>query len=324
MAYRHQLRDTIFSIATAACLLPGPLWAQAVQMGFFNVDSDDASRRPVARHVARYPEVALWGFTQVWDSRWESELVSGFAKARGVEAKSLLGTTGGTNRNLLVYDASLFSLVKSGELPNIEPRGSAAAPLFGQFRYKNGQELLVVVVQMDRASEANRKAASSALAKWAAGQSLPVVLAGSMNLGLDPAAAEVAGELSVLAPMTWVRLDPVMATACPPYDAIQDFVLVNEGAGRWVGRSWVLSPEPAYCPDSELTSSHRPVAVELRFPGPAPEPEPEPGPGVVSEPAAPESGPRPDQVMQKIEALEAEIRALKEQLQGQESTPDED
>jgi len=297
-------------IAVSLLLLSGPLGAAPggeLQLGFFNVDSDDASRRPIARHVARYPDVALWAVTQVWDQRWEQELVKRFAEARGSEAASVLGASGGNNRSLLMWDAREMSLVASAELTGLDPRPGTAAPLLGHFRLAGGEELLVVAVHLDRANAKDREAAAVALERWAAGQTLPLVVGGTFNFDLAPAESASAPVLALLAgggSLQTVALEPPMATACPPYDAVQDFVFVGGAATGWGPRAWVLSPENSYCPDTELTSSHRPLALALLPPG---------APALPATPAQPDA----EQVLRKIEAMEAEIQALKEQLRTQ-------
>lgn len=305
---------------------PGAAPTGSLQLGFFNVDSDDASRRPIARHVARYPEVALWAFTQVWDARWEKELVKRFAEARGTEAASVLGTSGGNNRSLLLWDTRQMSLVASSELAVLDPRPGAAAPLLGHFRLAGGEEFLVVTVHLDRANAKHRETAAADLERWAAGQDLPVVVGGTFNFDLPPAESAGAAALALLTgggALQAVALEAPMATACPPYDAVQDLVFVGGAATGWGPRAWVLSPENSYCPDTELTSSHRPLALALLPPAaPAAAPVAPALPAAPAPAVTPGSTAQPDaeQVLRKIEAMEAEIQELKEQLRKQQET----
>ena len=56
-----------------------------------------------------------------------------------------------------------------------------------------------------------------------------------------------------------------VATECGPSETVEDFVFVAGQARDWPVKTRVLSPAPNYCPDSDLTSSHRPLLAQIVY-----------------------------------------------------------
>src|SRR5690606_12896167 len=99
---------------------------------------------------------------------------------KGVNYDSLLGTTGGADRLLLVWDAQRFELVDSGEMLTIGETGRA--PLWAQLRERaSGMEFIIMVNHLHRSNDGIRHRQATSLNEWAVTQDLPLINMGDFN-----------------------------------------------------------------------------------------------------------------------------------------------
>ena len=320
---------------------PGLAHAAPLTVVGFNVESDDATDRVIAHQLERSRGVDLWGLTEVWyGGEWLDRLQKAAASGEGSAFGLVKGETGEPNRNLILYRADRMTLLDSEEIVVAHGRPSLAAPLAARFRLDDEREFIFLVVRLAE-DVATRQGQLLGLADWSSRQALPVVAAGTFFLGVSVEKPELPAAMGPLVEdqgWAWVRPDPLVATTCDAGNRIQDFVFIAGAAASWAARSEVMFPQNNYCPDSDRTSSHRPVQASFAVSGDslagagtmperqvlpvspvdvvmAAEPEEETYPG-TPEAGASEGEPSREALLRRIEALERELEALKKAVEA--------
>jgi hypothetical protein len=143
-------------------------WGQALRVVGFNVESGGAQPDVVDDLIAAAQGVDLWGFSEVQDTIWATMFAQAAADGETGTFASILGTTGGGDRLLIIYHQERFDLVQSFELPDINVGGSVRAPLVAQFRLKPaGREFLFMVNHLYRSNTERRHEQARLLNAWA-------------------------------------------------------------------------------------------------------------------------------------------------------------
>lgn len=279
-----------------------PAWAQTLTVAGFNVESGAANANVIAEQIGPLDGIDLWGFSEVKNSTDARALRQGAEDGESGTFESVLGTTGGQDRLLIVYNASRLELVGSGELHDLNIGGSVRAPLWARFRLKpSGPEFIFMVNHLYRGNTAGRHAQAQGLRTWAQSQAVPVIATGDYNFDWHFQTGDTNHDrgydlMTEGGFFRWVRPPaPLVPTNCSGHGSVLDFVFVSGEAQSWQAESEILFPEDSYCPDTPSTSDHRPVLA--RFDLAREEPPPAP------------SG--KEAVMRKIEALERELSKLR-------------
>lgn len=233
----------------------------------FNVDSDDASDDFIAAQLAKSVGVDIWGLTEVWDKRdWPKTLKLGAETGADAAYGSILGTTGGNERSMILFRIDRLELLAQEEVTEAQASDREAAPLVARLRLIDGPEFLFMVVKLSEQDSRRRKQIEG-LAAWANRQTLPVVAIGSFYFELD-VDNPVDPDLNTLLATTgwaWVRPESGIGTWCGDRGRITDNVLVGGGATVWEGTAAVMYPQSNYCPDSVRSSDHRPLLARFAF-----------------------------------------------------------
>jgi len=306
MQHASFLRRAAPALLSLWVALPGALAAQGtITAVSWNVESGGAQRAVVAERIRAYQEVDLWGLSEVESDQDAAAFERAAEEGEGADFRRITGTTGGTDRLSIVYDADRFTLVRHFELSDINP-GMVRAPLVAHLRERaTGREFLFMVNHLYRGNAQARHRQAEQLNAWGRSQTLPVIAVGDYNFDWEVNGGDAAHDrgydnLTREGVFTWVRPATLVKTNCSPqYNSVLDFVFVNQAARGWRGESWI-DVVPGDCPDGPQKSDHRPVRAVFR-PGGA---SPEPG----------ETPPTKAQILQRIERLEEELRALKEQV----------
>ncbi len=320
-------------IALVIIVLAGPAAAAELQVALFNVESDHSERRTIGAQIARYyrdHEIDLWAFTEVWDEDWENEFLGDIAKAYDratgddIAFRSVFGESGGDNRLLVIYNPAKLEVVATNELAGLDIRRSNPAPLAVHFRLRGGPEFMLLVARLDRYREEARAQAAAGINRWAAEQSLPILAMGTFGFGWstrdDGATREPAFDQMIANDvLRWAQPEKIVATECGPGKTVEDFIFVGGSARDWPMRTRVLSTAPNYCPDSDLTSSHRPLLTQFTY-----EDENAVMPVVAATPSTlPQGMPTAteqldpatrEEILRRIAVIEAELDALKSLL----------
>lgn len=280
-----------------------PAFAQdALTVASFNVESGGADPAALSDDLRRVPATDVWGFSEVQNASWAQAFDSALTTS-GNEYETILGTSGGEDRLLIVFNASRLERVSSQELSAINIGGNGRAPLVARFRRRSdGEEFLFVVNHLFRGNATARRQQATALNAWAAAQTLPVVAVGDYNFDWNLPNGEASHDvgfdnLTANDVFRWVRPATLIKTQCSnQFNSVLDFVFVAGAAKTWPGTSEILFREPAYCPDDNRHSDHRPVRAEFIL---AEGPPPPPGDD------------RDAMLLRRIEEIERQLEELK-------------
>ncbi len=244
--------------------------AETIEVVGFNVESGGADIDTLVDQVSEIANdkaVELWGFSEV-RSEWAGDLANAAALGAGANFAHILGTTGGADRLLIVYNSDRLELVESSELHHINTLNRVRAPLVAHLKDKvTGKEFLAVVNHLYRSKKDARHEQATQLNDWAEQQTLPVVALGDYNfdwavVGGDNRHDKGFDNMTDAQVFVWVRPDTLIRTHCSDHNGVLDFVFVSDDAQQWQGKSEILEMETGYCQNyrgNDQDSDHRPV-----------------------------------------------------------------
>jgi hypothetical protein len=296
----------------------------------WNSESGGADPDTVAARIAAFDGVDLWGLCEVQED-WEATFVAAAGVGEDAAFAGILGTTGGADRLLVIYDPARLTLLDHEELNEINPGNRVRSPLVARFRFEAAdQEFLFVVNHLYRTRDDARLEQSRLLREWAGTADVPIIAVGDYNYDWRVDGGETdhdAGydELVAGGTFVWVRpqiLIPTQySTSYAP--AVLDFVFLAGGRGGTAGigeaagtggatvttaAGAVVTGTSAIVfvsgdfPDTADTPDHRPIRADFVFGA---------GPAVVVAPATREA------LLLRIDQLAAalaELRAIVEAL----------
>ncbi len=287
----------------------GQAFAQTLTVAGFNVESGAANPQVIAEQIGPLRDIDIWGFSEVKNAGDASLLEEGAADGESGTFESILGTTGGQDRLLIVYNSDRLDLVQKGEISELNIGGNVRAPLWAQFRVKpSGPEFIFMVNHLYRGSTPGRHAQAKGLNDWARTRTVPVIATGDYNFDWHFQTGDTNHDqgydlMTAGAIFHWVRPPaPLVPTNCSFHQSVLDFVFVAGAAQGWQGVGEILFPQPTYCPDTASTSDHRPVLARFNLAG---------------DDQQDDFAAKKQEILQKIQALEQEVgelRALVEAL----------
>jgi hypothetical protein len=297
-----------WSLASLALLVfAGQALAQTLTVAGFNVESGAANPRVIAEQIGPLRDVDLWGFSEVRNASEGNLLAVGAADGESGTFQSILGTTGGEDRLLIVFNSDRLDLVQRGEINELNIGGNVRAPLWAQFRLKpSGPEFIFMVNHLYRGNSAGRHAQAQGLNDWARTRTVPVIATGDYNFDWHFQTGDTNHDrgfdlMTAGGAFRWVRPPaPLIPTNCSSHQSVLDFVFVAGAAQGWQGEAEILFPEGSYCPDTASTSDHRPVLARFDV-----------APGVEPDDFAA----RKQEILRKIQTLEQELAALRALVQ---------
>jgi endonuclease/exonuclease/phosphatase family metal-dependent hydrolase len=265
----------------------------------WNVESGGARMETIAARLAELGPHHLWGLSEVQNPAH----AAAYLAAVGPRHASVVGTTGGADRLVILYDSTRLDLLNSVELREMNPTGRARSPLVGHLRDRaDGGEFLFMVNHLYRTNDGARHEQARQLGEWGAAQTLPVVSVGDFNFDWSVGDGDLHRDagydlMTSGDAFRWLRPATLVRTQCT-FPSVLDFVFLSAAARWWEGESEIVA-RAEDCPDTEETSDHRPVRAWL----------------VRSD--VPPPAPTRDELLQRIEAVEAlldELRAAVRRL----------
>lgn len=282
----------------------------------WNIQSGQADPQQVAKRIKAFQDVDLWGFSEVENDAAANILETAAEDGENADFRRIVGTTGGDDRLVIIYDSKRFLRITNFQLHHIN-QGNHRAPLVARLRDQTTQqEFLFMVNHLARGNASLRHKQAGLLRRWAENQVLPVIAVGDYNFDWQVEGGDAHHDLGYDRMtedevFTWVRPERLVRSQCDEdYDTVLDFVFVSSPASSWAGSSEIIVV-PGDCPDDNLTSDHRPVIArfEMQEAGPSDAlMETQPSPGAEGAGATTTKL----QLLQRLEALEAEMRRLKE------------
>lgn len=249
----------------------------------WNTESNGAELATIGARIAGFAEVDLWGLSEVGGVSDQTPLEQAAETGEGVDYQSVLGTTGGEDRLLAIFNSARFTLVEWWEEHTINTTGTARAPLVLQLRDRvSGKEFLFMVNHLYRSRDEERHKQAALLNRWAAEQRIGVIAVGDYNFDWS-----ITGEsydlgydlLTEGGHFVWVEPPTLVTTQCSgwpcQYNSVLDFVFVAGAAQAWRAEATIIV-SPNDFPDSGATSDHRPVLARFWPTQARPQPTPVP------------------------------------------------
>lgn len=237
--------------------------AERIQVVGWNLESGDAKRTYLSDLIGQFQGVDLWGFSEVKAEDADTYAAACAVGEGGQQFKHFVGTTGGSDRLVIVYNATKLDLVEQQELLDLRVQ-TGRAPLYGVFKSKATSEKFIFMVNhLHRGNAAKRMEQAVGLEKWAKTQSRPAIFVGDYNFDVklstkkgNPAFEAMLDE----GVFRWVEPAPFRATH--KSGSVLDFVFLTGTA-----KGWGAKAEVTKLVDDEIenqnASDHRPVLAEL-------------------------------------------------------------
>jgi M6 family metalloprotease-like protein len=242
----------------------------------YNLESGEAKISVLADEIAAFSGIDVWGFSEVEGAAWADQLEDAAGDGEGAEYDQVLGTTGGSDRLLVVYNTGKLDYVEDFEIHQINPRVGGQRPvrsaLVVRLRLKaTGQEFLFMVNHLYRGRADRRHEQSRILNEWGAAQQLPVIAVGDYNYDWDVVDGDTNHDkgydnLIKNDVFRWVRPGELIKTQKgDSFNSVLDFVFITGDTADLAVESTILV-RPGDVPDTAEISDHRPVVATFSFP----------------------------------------------------------
>jgi len=243
-----------------------PAAAQTITVVGYNSESGDADPAVVSQRIKDIDACDIWGMCEVQDDSWAAQFEAAAEAGENANFDRVLGTTGGSDRLLIIYDADRFTRVGTQiELSDINLGGNVRAPLVVHLKENSSsKEFLFMVNHLYRSKSDLRHQQASMLNQWATSQTLPVIAVGDYNfdwevVGGDTDHDQGYDNMTASGTFTWVRPPDLVKTQLSPgFNSVLDFVFASRDAQLWAQEAKILVA-PGDEPDDSKKSDHRPV-----------------------------------------------------------------
>ncbi|MCP4411091.1 MAG: hypothetical protein GY808_00735, partial [Gammaproteobacteria bacterium] len=220
-------------------LVIGIAHAQELEVIGYNVESGGADPDIVAQRIIEIDGCDIWGLSEVRNQGWANIFEVAAEDGENADFIQVLGTTGGADKLLIIFNSNKFDLVDSEELHDINVSGTVRAPLVARLKIKStGNEFYFMVNHLYRSKADKRHLQATLLNNWAESQQIPVIAVGDYNFdwsvtngdtdhddGYDNMIADSVFE--------WIRPTTLYKTQDSNYNSILDFVFVSGDAKNW-------------------------------------------------------------------------------------------
>lgn len=230
----------------------------------WNVESGDADPNVIARRIAGEKGVDLWGLSEVESDQDAKKYEHAAEEGEDADFKRVVGTTGRSDKLVVIYNAERLKKVRTTELHHINVGGSVRSPLVVEFEgMTTKKRFLFMVNHLYRSKPQRRHQQAKLLNEWAKQQTLPIIAVGDYNADWHyqtgdvdhDKAYDLVTEDSVF---TWVRPSTLFPTQDSRHESVLDFVFVSGDATGWKYESTILKKRGDF-PDNNKKSDHRPV-----------------------------------------------------------------
>lgn len=274
------------------CLLPGLLVCLVVgeanaqtklRILGWNVESGGNDPDVIAGQLVSLGHYHIVALTEVKRENF-NRFRAAVARGGTSDYRYIASRTGGDDSMLMIYDRQRLNLNDVQELFNVEgnwmndKNWRHRSPLIAKFYDRKERQLFFVMVNhLARGDASLRRTQARGLRKWAAKQTLPVIGIGDMNFDYEIGTEK--GNRSYDAffeggTFQWVKPTELIDTnwadrnedGVDDYpNSILDFAYVANDAKNWGGTSKIITRTGDF-PDTDRTSDHRPIELELTVP----------------------------------------------------------
>lgn len=283
----------------------------------WNVESGDASQNHIAQRIKDQSSVDLWGLSEVENDSDAKAFEAAAEDGENADFKRIVGTTGGSDRLVILYNSNRLDLVQVEELHDMNIGGHVRAPLVATFKGKTtGKQVIFVVNHLYRGSASGRHTQSKKLNAWAKTKTLPIIAVGDYNYDFHYQTGDVDHDqgldlLTAEGVFSWVRPTTLVPTNASGHESVLDFVFVSGDAAGWQFESKIIVA-PGDFPDNAQRSDHRMVDAVFTLNTDNPQPISPLAPGGAAPAGATLSR---AEILQRIERIEAELQVLRQALE---------
>ena len=179
------------AFAVLICCSITALAAEEITVIGWNAESGDANPAVVAARIEEIDGCDLWGICEVQNSTWASAFEQAAEVDENADFTAILGSTGGADQMLIIYDSDRFDLLDDFELHRINLGGRVRAPLVAHFKIIGTDvEFLFMVNHLYRTKDFQRYEQARLLNLWASQQTLPIIAVGDYNFDWSVAVGE--------------------------------------------------------------------------------------------------------------------------------------
>ncbi len=257
--------------ATAVSRVVTPSATQTIEpihVVTWNIGLDKADLHAIARRIASFSGVDLWGLQEVNSRSASPVLAAAAAEGENATFAAIQGNAGDGLHLVAIYNSDRYTLLKWWELSAINTTGNVRPSLVLHLRDRSSRlEFLFMVNHLYRSREGERHKQAHLLNEWAATQSLPVIAVGDYNFDWDVANGARQHDagydlMTASGRWKWVKPASLTTTQCSGwpcrYNSVLDFVFTAGPAQQWRAESTIVV-EPGDFPADNTKSDHRPV-----------------------------------------------------------------
>ncbi len=267
------------AIAAALAVAVAAYGDEQITVVGWNVESGGADEAVLKDLVGAFNGVDVWGFSEV-SATWDDDLELGAEDGESADFTPVLGTTGGSDRLLIVYDADRFEELDRSEISwddrywfksTMRPRSALVVHL--KLR-STDQEFMFMVNHLYRGDGVDPRRLDQAkrLREWAAEQTVPVIAVGDYNFDFDLDSGQDQhntqkglGDMLACGSWEWIQPATLIKTHDSSFNSVLDFVFLRDPDGAVSSAQSTIIVTPGDFPDDGTTPDHRPVRATLTF-----------------------------------------------------------
>ena len=319
MSAPRQTIGTVVGVILFFFALPAHAETIEFRIAAWNMESGDSSDTLLKSQLGAKKGIEIWGLSEVRNNTAAQAFEEGAEIGESSNFETILRTTGGGDRLAIIYNADRLTLIGHEEL-TVGLFRRHRAPLVAHFRGNStGTEFKVMVNHLARGDANARHDQANFLNTWVQSETLPIAAVGDFNFDYHVTFGDGGNRDQGFDNMIkdghwiWLKPEPLLKTqASRRFNSVLDFVFVANPPSNWAGKSTILKragDEPATArgfDDSSDETDHRPVDAMVEFtllPG-------EDGDDDDGGPSTTEIS----QIIERLDKLEAQIRALRDAL----------
>ena len=241
--------------------------ADEISILSWNLESDGSDIDTLVNQLKIEGSFDLYGFSEVKSIDWAYKIKEAIEEISTHRYRFILGTTGRSDRLMILYDTSRFGELDQFEIDSINVGGNVRAPLVAKLKETDsGLEFYFMVNHLYRSRAEARLQQAEMLNDWINLQDLPVIAVGDYNFDYDLDSGEGNPGFDAFVEegmIVWIEPELMIKSQCSPdYNSILDFVFINDDALTWEASSEIIVREND-CGNEDYYSDHRPVVAVL-------------------------------------------------------------
>jgi hypothetical protein len=229
----------------------------------WNVESGGADPETVSEDITDLDGYDVWGLSEV-DQDDAEMYAEAAAEGEWNNVEYVLGTTGGNDRLLIMWNPAKVRMIEALELMEFRAQTGRAPLVVKLQELPNGPQFWFMLNHLHRGSPAKRMEQTLGVRGWMSEQTTPVFAMGDWNY--DYAIPNGPGNpafnaMSEAVDLRWIR-PPEFVRTQSSFNSVLDMLWINQEALAWNPRSKIIQRSTDFQP-VQLRSDHRPVDAKF-------------------------------------------------------------